>query len=297
MLSILIPTFNYNVYPLVDELEAQALKAKINFEIICIDDGSFSILNEQNQKINALTNCKFIENKKNIGRSKIRNLLAKKAKYDWLLFLDADVSPKNSNFLITYINSVDKNSEIIYGGILYKDHSPKQENMLRWVYGNEREALPVTERDKNKYMRFLTLNFLIKKSVFKKVLFNETIPNKRHEDTLFAYDIKKNKINLVHIDNPVYHLGLDTSKIFLKKSLESVESLLFLVKNKLLASNFTKLTKIFKICKTIYLNRIFAYSYKKYQNKLEENLLSDKPSLLIFDLYRLFYLCYLDKNK
>ncbi len=51
------------------------------------------------------------------------------------------------------------------------------------------------------------------------------------------------------------------------------------------------------ISKTIFLNRIFAYSYKKYQNKFEENLLSDNPSLLIFDLYRLCYLCYIDKKK
>ena len=42
MISILIPCFDYNAYPLVSVLEKQALMLKIDFEIICIDDGSFS---------------------------------------------------------------------------------------------------------------------------------------------------------------------------------------------------------------------------------------------------------------
>jgi len=86
MLSILIPTYNYNVYPLVETIEKQVLKANIIFELICLDDGSFSILNENNQKINALANCKFIEAKKNNGRTATRQLLAEQAQYNWLLF-------------------------------------------------------------------------------------------------------------------------------------------------------------------------------------------------------------------
>ena len=46
MISILIPCFNYNAYPLVSAIEKQALMLNINFEIICIDDGSFSTKNE-----------------------------------------------------------------------------------------------------------------------------------------------------------------------------------------------------------------------------------------------------------
>ena len=56
MLSILIPTYNYNALPLAEILEQQTLKLGIVFELICIDDGSFSEHNKQNQKINTLTN-------------------------------------------------------------------------------------------------------------------------------------------------------------------------------------------------------------------------------------------------
>ena len=84
MISILVPCFDYNAYSLVSLLEKQALMLKINFEIICIDDGSFSSKNELNQKINLLTNSRFIESKKNIGRVKNRLLLAEKSQYEFL---------------------------------------------------------------------------------------------------------------------------------------------------------------------------------------------------------------------
>ena len=75
MISILIPCFDYNAYPLVSVLEKQALMLKIDFEIICIDDGSFSSKNDLNQKINLLTNSKFIESKEFIiSSSKISTI-------------------------------------------------------------------------------------------------------------------------------------------------------------------------------------------------------------------------------
>ena len=66
MISILIPCYNYNAYNLICRLEKESLTLGIVFEIICIDDASFSNLNEINQKINTLTNCKFFESKKNM---------------------------------------------------------------------------------------------------------------------------------------------------------------------------------------------------------------------------------------
>ena len=79
MLSILIPTYNYNVYPLAYQLEQQACASNIIFEIICFDDGSTSKLNLENEKINTLKNSKFIALKKNIGLSNNRNKLAESA--------------------------------------------------------------------------------------------------------------------------------------------------------------------------------------------------------------------------
>ena len=118
MISILIPCFDYNAYPLVSILEKQALMLKIDFEIICIDDGSFSYKNDINQKINLLTNSKFIELKKNIGRINNRLLLAEKSQYEWLIFLDVDTLPYEDNFLKNYIDELNKGTLIIGGCII-----------------------------------------------------------------------------------------------------------------------------------------------------------------------------------
>ena len=131
MLSILIPTYNYNVYPLAIELEQQALALGVDFEIIFLDDGSFSDLNIGNQKINALTNCKFIEAKKNRGRTATRQHLAETAQYQWLLFLDADTFPTHSNFIKNMIAEINTNIDVIFGGIIYEKTKPSKEKLLR----------------------------------------------------------------------------------------------------------------------------------------------------------------------
>ncbi|MBC8756068.1 glycosyltransferase family 2 protein [Kordia sp. YSTF-M3] len=298
MLSVLIPTYNYDISTLVEEIHSQLILTDSIFEILCFDDHSTNLETiKQNQRINSFSNASYTVLPENIGRSRIRNLLAQKATYDWLLFLDADVIPAGKDFITKYVETISDEKEVIYGGILYQEKKPKQENVLRWVYGKEREALSVKQRNEASYLRFLTLSFLIKKDVFHKVKFNEDIPNARHEDTLFANDLKHAKVHLTHIHNPVYHLGLDTSAAFIRKSMESVEVLILFLKNNLIEHNDILITKVFSRVKKFGLHPILSVMYKWFGKRFEKNLLSNNPSMFIFDLYRLTYLCYLDKRQ
>ncbi|WP_055443070.1 glycosyltransferase family 2 protein [Lacinutrix himadriensis] len=294
MLSILIPTYNYNISALVAEVYAQIKELDVAFEILCYDDGSKdeSII-AANKEINSLENTKYHILEKNIGRSAIRNLLAKDAKFEWLLFLDADVLPKEKDFIATYLKSITNTSQVIYGGILYSEKKPDKNHLLRWAYGRKREALPTLQRNKNVYLSFLTLNFLIKKEVFNVVSFDEDIPNLRHEDTLFSYHLKLKQIKIEHIENPTYHLGLEESSLFLKKSIESVDALHLFLKQNLIPKDYTLITKVFFKLKKVKLHYMFAFIYKVFKGSFDKNLLSKKPSLYLFDLYRLSYLCYL----
>jgi hypothetical protein len=295
MLSILIPTYNYNVYPLVLELHKQCTDCEIKFEIISLDDYSkgFQI---ENQKINSIANCSFEILNKNIGRSAIRNLLAGKATYTNLLFLDADTFPANNSFITNYLKHINTEEKIVYGGILYKKEKPPKSQLLRWFYGKSREALSVEARNTNPYLSFLTLNFLIKKSIIEKISFNEIIPNLRHEDTLFSYNLKQRKIKISHIENPVYHLGLDDFEVAIKKENESITALKYLIDNKLLPPDYVRLSKIFLTIKKLNIVFVFAYFYKITRLPFLKNLSSESPSLFIFDLYRLGYLCMLENK-
>jgi len=293
MLSILIPVYNYNVLALVKILHKQCLESKITFEIICFDDASHEFLIE-NQTINQFENISYVILEKNIGRSAIRNLLAQKAAYENLLFLDADIIPVSDDFISNYLSHINNESKIVYGGIVYESSKPSKEKLLRWVYGKKREALSVSERNQNPYPAFLTLNFLIKKSVFTKVNFNENVPNLRHEDTLFSFELMQNKIKIIHIENPVYHLGIENSKVFLRKSEEAVLGLKNLVDSKLISFEYIKLSHYFQIIKKYHLQSIIAFGFKIIKPLFLKQLLSKKPSLFIFDIYRLGYYCILD---
>ncbi|TYB76868.1 glycosyltransferase family 2 protein [Bizionia myxarmorum] len=292
MLSILIPTYNYDISRLVKEIHAQISELSIPFEICCYDDASTNkSVVETNQSIHNLPHTSYTVFTKNMGRSAIRNLLAQNAKFDWLLFLDADVLPKNNDFISKYLEAITEKTEVIYGGILYVEEKPNQSHLLRWVYGNEREALSTVNRNKNVYLSFLTLNFLIKKSVFSKVAFNENIPNLRHEDTLFSHNLKLADIEVTHIENPTYHLGLEESSHFLEKSLESVDALYLFLKQGLIPKDYTKITRVFFKLKPFGLHYVLALMYTIFEAYFKRNLLSKKPSLFIFDLCRLSYLC------
>jgi glycosyltransferase involved in cell wall biosynthesis len=288
MLSILIPTYNYEIFELVNVLNKQCHDTKVDFEIIVLDDGSIKF-HDENNKINELEFCSYQKLEENIGRSAIRNFLAKKANFDNLLFLDSDTIPIDNKFIPNYCSQINKGFEIVYGGIKYRSEKPKKSQLFRWKYGIKRESISVEIRKKNPYLRLLTLNFMIKKTVFEKVIFNESIPNLRHEDTLFSYELKNHNIQVEHIENPVYHLGLDEFEIAIKKENESLIALKFLMENKLIPDDYIGLSKLFYRLKKMQLLFILKVFYKITKPMLLKNLASKNPSLFIFDLYRLCY--------
>lgn len=287
MLSILIPTYNYNVLPLVQELHRQANDLNCVFEVLVYDDASpHSVI--ENHKITTLSNCNYKILPKNIGRSAIRNLLAKDATYENLLFLDADVSIFNNDFIKNYLEVIAVQTyEVVYGGIVYQKTRPSSNQLLRWIYGNEREALTASQRSQNLYVSFLTLNFLIKKSVFEKVSFDENIPNLRYEDLLFSYHLKQQKIKLNHIDNQVIHDGIETSEVFLSKTDDSLKGLKFLLDHQLLPYEYAKISKKYIWLQKTGLYTIVNAKHQLFKKIYIKNLLSESPSLFIYDIYRL----------
>lgn len=295
MLSILIPTYNYDALPLVKQIHEQAVEAGIAFEILCLDDASPDSP-PANASINDLAQARYEVLSKNIGRSKIRNLLARKAQYDWLLFLDVDVLPVTKNFIENYLSQLNGNAKIISGGIVYQSEKPEQKRLFRWLYGKNREALSCEKRNRNPYLSLLTLNFLIHRSVFDVVAFNEEIPNLRHEDTLFSFDLKQHQIPIRHIENPVLHLGIDVFETAIRKENESLVALKFLIDHQLIATDYLRLAKLFTAIKKMGSVKLFAFADRLTRKAFLKNLSGNSPSLLAFDLYRVGYLCTLEQN-
>ena len=87
MLSILIPVYNINCVSLVKKLHEMALLLKSPFEILLADDASNERSKNENRVLNQLDECSIFELETNYGPAFIRNYLAEKACYPYLLFL------------------------------------------------------------------------------------------------------------------------------------------------------------------------------------------------------------------
>ncbi len=287
MLSVLIPVYDYNAFSLVEELIKQCNLCGINFEILYQDDASNSQENILNQETNSLPNCSFFINETNLGRGKNINSLAQKAKYDWLLILDCDTFPSQNDFIKRYVDFVSNSTEkIVFGGIIYEAEKPEKQQLLRWIYGQKRETVST-----------LTSNLWIKKEVFLQHQFDESITKYGYEDLCFFSVLKKNNFEISRIQNPTFHLNLETSEVFLKKTKTALENLVFLYNSGKISSEESKIIKAFELLKKIKLIRFANSIFKKNQDQIERNLLSEKPSLFLFDLYKLGYFCFLHSCK
>ncbi|WAC03341.1 glycosyltransferase [Lacinutrix neustonica] len=87
-LSVCIPVYNFNCIATVIDLCKQIESLSIPAEVLVIDDASPVELNAIAHFKHALYSYEKLN--KNVGRAKIRNLLAKKATYYHVLFLDGD---------------------------------------------------------------------------------------------------------------------------------------------------------------------------------------------------------------
>ena len=288
MLSILIPTYNYNLYPLVSEVHKQCVESRIDFEILCQDDAS-NLFNIENQRINSLENCNFSINNSNLGRGKNINFLAEKAKFEWLLIMDCDTLPTQNNYIQNYISQINKAEKVVFGGIEYQKQQPANDQLLRWFYGNARESLSVEKRNTNPNGNALTSNIFIQKKVFVSNKFDESITKYGYEDLVFLSDLKKKGILVKHIENPTYHLGLETSQQFLEKTKIALENLKSITENTSLDPSESKILRVSFLLKKWHLTPIISFAFKKTEQNIERNLLSVKPSLLLFDLYKLGY--------
>jgi len=296
MLSILIPTYNYNIVSLVNSLHSQVTKTNIEFEIIALDDVSNHNIIKQNSEINVLKNTQYLLSRTNRGIAVNRQILCNKAKFDWILLLDADMKLKNDHFISNYLEAIKEDFEVIFGGISYESKIPASERLLRWKYGITCEAINAERRNKKPYKMTSAANMLIKKDMYKRFGL-DSIGNSYGMDIFFGPKLKINNIPVLHINNEVYHLGLESSKTYLKKTERAVETLLKLHNQKKIQLHENDLLKTFLSIKKIGFNYIISLCFKLSKHTIAKNLLGKNPSITLLQFYKLSYMCFFDLKK
>jgi len=287
MLSICIPIYNRDCNALIEELLKQCKDLAIEVEIIAIDDASSDITKGWNSPLRNLANVVYIELPTNIGRSVIRNLLAEKAKYNYLLFLDCDVLPSNSKFITNYSEWISKGKQVIVGGREYRKEDYSSQTKLHYTYGTKREAKSARIRNRKPYNAFVTGNFCIQRKIALELKFEETLKEYGHEDTLFGIELKNKGIEVLHIDNPVVHIGVETNAIFLEKQVKALTNMASLLKQ---GHDLNTVSLYVFYTKLVRLNILpfFIFCLKPFRvilNKVLSNGITS--SLIWFDIYRL----------
>ncbi len=173
--------------------------------------------------LQTLYNVSYIELSENLGRSKIRNWLAKTARGSHLLYIDADSGIVSNDYLQRYADHLP--ADAIYGGRTYQQKQPSMDYLLHWRYGSRYEDRSVKQRQRDPAHTFLTCNCLVSAEVVKAIPFDESINGYGYEDLVLAEYISSAGYSIRHIDNPIVHLELDNNSAFLVKSKEAIRNL------------------------------------------------------------------------
>jgi glycosyltransferase involved in cell wall biosynthesis len=287
MISVLIPTYNCDCTPLVCQIHKQLVDCAIDFEIIVVDDASSDApITAQNATISTLSHTYFIRQTTNQGRTATRQFLSEQAQFEHLLFMDADTLPKNPDFIQKFVSQVGQ-ADVIFGGIEYAPNPPAPDEILRWVYGKKREGRSVVERQKIPYLSIISQCLLIRKEIFQQA--NTFFENRYGVDVLFTQNLEQLQVLVLHIDNPIIHWGLETNQKFIDKTKKGIESLVYFEERGLVPSQYRPIQKASHFLRKYRLSGVFSFIMSLVNPLIKQNLISARPSLFLFDLYKLDY--------
>ncbi|MCT4587085.1 MAG: glycosyltransferase family 2 protein [Carboxylicivirga sp.] len=291
MLSICIPVYNVDVRELIEDLLIQSENTELDIEIHVVDDGSDIEFKRLNRSIRNNPLVKYQEHSINKGCARIRNQMAEISRYNHILFIDSD-SKVNSEYLKRYKILLGKHL-IVCGGRVHPDILPSPNKTLRWTVGHLREDFSAQERMIVPNKSFMSNNFMIQKQLLNDFRFDEEIKRSGHEDTMMGIQLENQGISIYHIDNPVTHIGLEDNADFIIKTRQRIETLHYLLNARKdyleLMKKRIKLLRYFVITKSFGLVHLSNYLFKINKSRIEKNLSSNKPSMVLYDFYKLGY--------
>ena len=200
--------------------------------------------------------------------------------------MDCDSAVTDDNYLRNYFAHLHP-QKLLYGGRIYRPSPPQDRDFyFHWKYGSEREVTTATIRQEKPYHSFMTNNFLIPKKVFEQIGgFDERLRQYGHEDTVFGLELQRKGVEIMHLDNPLAHIGLERTNVFLSKTKQGVGNLQFLVQH--YPELETRLLLTFKQIQKYRLGWLVSWVFKLSQPFLLKNFHSRRPRMIGFDFYKL----------
>lgn len=266
-ISIIVPVYNTEKFleKCLNSLINQTLK---DIEIICINDGStdnsLQILKKFANKDKRIQ----IINQTNSGPSIARNIGIKKAKGEYIGFVDSDDWVDSNFFEQLYVNVKKNNADIGVAGI-------KRVRSYKWKYHIKLDKEKVINEINEKFQicdvpdKCYPVNKIYKLAELQKLNINFE-PNVYFEDRLFTAQVLINLKTLVTVPNTYYNYWTNPNSIVKTKSKKKSEDskytkeklMKYLKENNVNLDHYFSKIKKFKFLGLTFL-KIKYYKYKK----------------------------------
>lgn len=302
LVSIIIPCYNKAEY-LSETLQSVLNQTYTNWECILVNDGSTDDTETIAKVYCEKDNRFYYFLKKNEGVSCARNFGIKKAKGNFVIFLDADdlLADFSLSKRIDYFNKHPENDGLVFTTQFFE----KNTNTLLELFNNN----PEVESEENYLKLFLNYRFsfavmspMWRRSVLEKVMFRDDLRLLEdvvfHIEILFLENIKIKRIYLV--DN--YYRRPPLEKLSSSgRSEELLKSTLYILKtynqkiynHVFLKQNFSRFIKI--IYRIVVLNQVKSKNQKEfYSIALRFKYITSKEQFL-FSLLSFIYKIKLNK--
>ncbi|HUH08946.1 MAG TPA: glycosyltransferase [Brevundimonas sp.] len=212
-LSVLIPFLHDDPTDLLTLLDREAAMLDGRAELILLDDGAAdSALTARltAQIDNLALPVRLITLAANEGRSKGRNRLAAAARGTSLLFLDSDMRPDHDRFLQAWTTLArDQAPAVAFGGFSLLQAPDDARFAVHRQMAARSDCLPHDRRALQPEKHVFTSNLLVRRDVFEAEAFDPGFSGWGWEDVEWAMRVSR-KFEVVHLDNPATHMGLDT---------------------------------------------------------------------------------------
>ena len=272
------------------------MECGIAYEIIVADDGTMADTTNQyivecNKVIGQLEGVRYIIRQENVGRSAIRNFLFSQSKGDCILFIDGDLSLDNPDFIRRYTQA---ESDVVVGGIRIGGNPEQWKGNLRYKYecAFERKN-SLSDRQRRPFQSFRTTNFMVKRAVFVQHPFDEKLTHYGYEDVLWGKALEENGVQITHINAPITLTDYENNTLFIDKTEESLRTL---YEYQMLLKGYSKLLEMKDRMVRFHLVKAILIVNKLFGEKVKMLLQGNKPSVFLFNVYKLMYYISLEQQ-
>lgn len=212
-ISVLMPFLRDDPDALIRQLDTEAASLAGRVELILMDDGTHDAALTARLKatLDGLTlPARLITLDANEGRAKGRNRLTTAARGQAFLFLDSDMKPDTPHFLRNWADLFAADAPAVAFGGFSLDQAPTDARFaVHRALSGASECVPAAERAKTPEKYVYTSNLLVRRDVFDVETFDPGFTGWGWEDVEWAMRVSR-RFEVVHIDNPATHMGLDT---------------------------------------------------------------------------------------